>query len=50
MNKENLTLEDIADQVDCLAKNVTRILQLLAKSNNNDRERSKTYIERGYRP
>lgn len=40
-----ITLEDLADQVDCLAKNVTRILQLLSKQ---DKE-PKTYIERGYR-
>jgi hypothetical protein len=35
MTERKLTLEDLADQVDCLAKNVTRILQLLAKTNAN---------------
>lgn len=42
----HVTLEELADQVDCLAKNVTRILQLLSKANS---EKHKTYIERGYR-
>lgn len=40
----NVTLEELADQVDCLAKNVTRILQLLSK----ERKEPKTYVERGY--
>lgn len=42
----NVTLEELADQVDCLAKNVTRILQLLSKTRE---PKPKTYVERGYR-
>ncbi len=41
--KRKITLEDLADQVDCLAKNVTRILQLLSKTE------PKPYVERGYK-
>jgi hypothetical protein len=43
-NSKKVTLEDLSDQVDCLARNVTRILQLLSS-----RDKPKIYIERGYR-
>jgi hypothetical protein len=48
MKDNELTLEDIADRIDCLAKSVTMLLQLHAKDR-EDKKKSKTYIERGHR-